>query len=440
MTSTKTLILLAGVAASAAPAMAQTAEPVSRDEVRAIVSEMLQDAESRTSLLQGGMTAGRDDKFFLASSDGNYRLNVGGFTQFRYIVDFRNSSSTDNSFQPGFQFRRNRLEIGGNVVNPNLTFFISNEFSNSNTGGSQLRDSYVNYNFGGGWSIRAGQFKLPFLREELVSDVYQMSSERSLVNSAFTLERSMGVQGTYSADEWRMMGMFSQGANAKNTDFGTGTTNGAPSLPKTDYALTARAEFKLAGKDFSTFKDFTSAPDSDFALLVGVAGHFQDSSNSRDVNDIDSQFASYTADVTLKSAGLSAYAAFVGTHNKTRGDGAGGVGIEGPDQDNYGFVGQVGYRFGNIEPFARYDGLFYDRDTIGAVGPKNQSFLTIGVNDYFAGHAAKLTVDAIISLNNGSTLTAVAPGATAGFNNGQGLQPSDKGGQVALRAQFQLMF
>jgi len=105
MTNSKTLFLLAGAALSmgASAALADNTS-VSRDEVRAIVSEMMQDAETRSSLLQGGVTGGHDGKFFLASSNGDFRLNVGGFTQFRYFANFRDDNSTDNEFEPGFRW------------------------------------------------------------------------------------------------------------------------------------------------------------------------------------------------------------------------------------------------------------------------------------------------------------------------------------------------
>jgi len=61
---------------------------LSADETRALVAEMLADAETRSSLLQNSATAGHDGKFFLASPDGNFRLNIGGQIQFRYNTVF----------------------------------------------------------------------------------------------------------------------------------------------------------------------------------------------------------------------------------------------------------------------------------------------------------------------------------------------------------------
>ncbi|TVQ55126.1 MAG: hypothetical protein EA377_04050, partial [Phycisphaerales bacterium] len=53
------------------------------NEVRALVHDVLADADTRASLMQSGMTAGHDGRFFLASSDGNFRMNISGRTQLR---------------------------------------------------------------------------------------------------------------------------------------------------------------------------------------------------------------------------------------------------------------------------------------------------------------------------------------------------------------------
>ncbi|MHC4130325.1 MAG: hypothetical protein ACYSUA_19635, partial [Planctomycetota bacterium] len=42
------------------------------DEIRNLVSDVLADADTRSSLLQDGMTAGWDEHFFLASPDGRF--------------------------------------------------------------------------------------------------------------------------------------------------------------------------------------------------------------------------------------------------------------------------------------------------------------------------------------------------------------------------------
>lgn len=113
--TTKNLFVLAGAAASLSSVALADQPAVSRDEVRAIVSEMLSDAETRSSLLQGGGTAGYDKNFFIASSDNNFRINFSGYSQWRYTMSFRDDGAgnaptgvagNDNNLETGFTDRK----------------------------------------------------------------------------------------------------------------------------------------------------------------------------------------------------------------------------------------------------------------------------------------------------------------------------------------------
>ena len=55
------------------------------DEIRAIVQDVLADADTRASLLQSGMTAGYDNGFVIGSPDGNFSLKINGYIQFRWV-------------------------------------------------------------------------------------------------------------------------------------------------------------------------------------------------------------------------------------------------------------------------------------------------------------------------------------------------------------------
>ena len=99
MSQAKRLVLLTGAALSLGAASVAQADQ-SNDNVRAIVSEMMSDAETRSSLLAGG-DAGHDGKFFIAG-DG-FRLNVGGQIQFRYLLNFRDDDvAPADDFSNGF--------------------------------------------------------------------------------------------------------------------------------------------------------------------------------------------------------------------------------------------------------------------------------------------------------------------------------------------------
>lgn len=441
MSRAKGLFLWAGAAASLS-GVAFAAEPTtpttaSNDEVRAIVAEMMADAQGRSSLLQGGATAGHDGRFFVASPDGSFRLNVGGQIQFRYLVNIDDEDDTVNEdeFDVGFQTRRTKLDFTGNVINKDWTFRVLSAFEREN-GVGFLEEAWVQYNFGNGWKARWGQFKLPLLREELVSSSRQLAVERSIVNEAFTQDRSQGLEFIYEQEDWNVKLAFSDGLDSENTDFtdttlissgpGDFTVNG-----EADYAFTGRFEYKFAGT-WSRFADFTSRQGDDFAALVGVAGHWQQAPNTSMLTDVDRQTFQFTGDVSLEGDGWNAFGALIGRYENFNGAGPAGEDFEPFD---WGFVVQGGYRFApETELFARFDALMLDDDE-RAIEEDFYGFITVGVNQYYAGHAAKASVDVLWSMEATDELVG-----TGFANTGIGLSGSSEDNEFVIRLQFQLLF
>jgi hypothetical protein len=425
----KGLMFLAGAALSlsGSAAFAQT----SSDEVRAVVAEMLSDAETRTSLLAGG-DAGHDGSRFFIAGDG-FRLNVGGLIQFRYDMNFRDKDNTagfsnpNDEFVHGFQERRVKVDFNGEL---NKDWFFRVRLSNHSSDSVGFDYAYAGYKFANGWKATWGQFKLPLLREELVSDSKQLAAERSFVNALFTQGYSQGLEFAYETEGWRAFFAFSDGLNSANTDFNTRQSVAFPTLisGQSDYAFTGRGEFLLSG-NFKQFEEFTSEKGADMGAMVGAAIHWQQSDNTNSFTDTDYNTFRYTIDASLKGDSWNLFGAFLGDHTVARAGGA-----DGNDLDNFGAVVQGGYRFAaNTEVFGRWEGLFADSDLIGS-GKKNFHFLTFGVNQYYAGHAAKATADMVWSLQDTSNLSAVLP------NTGVGLLGQSKSNEVVVRLQIQVVF
>ena len=434
MSQNKRFVLLAGAALSLGgvnAALANEAQGV--DEIRATVAEMLADAQGRSSLLAGG-NGGHDGNFYLADDAGNFRLNVSGQVQFRYILGFRDEDNASDDFTTGFQTRRTKIAFSGHVINPNWTYKVEGGFDRD--GGSfNLEDAYVGYNFGNGFRVKMGQFKAPFLREELVSSRYQLAAERSVTNEIFNQDRSQGIELRYEQNDWRLMAAFTDGFGTDNSDYPNGPG-------QADYALTGRFEYKFAG-DWKDFEDFTSKAGQNFSGLFGAAVHWQQSANTGNPADVDLDYLSYTADLSFEGDSWNLFGAFVGSHAEAR---AGGVDN---DFDDFGLVVQGGYRFAaNTELFGRWDGVFLDDDRNAP--DDNINFLTVGVNQYYAGHAAKGTIDFVYSFNEAAALTGFNPSSsglgTQGFSNGGypssglGLLGDMEEGEIAVRFQFQLLF
>jgi phosphate-selective porin len=413
MMNARTLLLSASLACFMGTG-ALAGETPSTDSDRAMSAELLADSSARASALEA------------PPAD---LPKISGNLLFRYYGNFGSDKLPAGSkdFANGFQTRRVRVSVQGQIWNPNLTYRIDYE-NNRADGAAALQEAFGDYKFDNGFSLRWGQFKAPLLKEELVSHTLQLATERSTVNSIFSATYTQGVCGTYAMDAWRFMGMFSDGLKALNTDYDNG---GSVPGGEADYALTGRAEYKFAG-EWKNFDQFTSFRNSPFVGMVGGAIHWQDggstfaSTGSGATTNIS--VLEYTADAMVKGNGWNAFAEFVGRHAKDQ------TTPTEATYDDFGFVVQGGYFFTNeLEGFARYDVVAPDKDRT------NHSVfheITIGGNYYFIpeSQAAKFTLDLLICPSKQSKSSSLVATNTA-----SGLLAADKS-QFVLRAQMQLLY
>src|SRR5436190_6072014 len=169
------------------------------EEIRGLVQDVLADADTRASLLETGATGGWDKGFFIGSTDGNFRLNIGGQLQVRYVYDHRNDppASAPDENRSGFEVRRAKLILKGNVLDPSWQYDVQLA-ADRNTGDVQLEDAgWIRKDFGGGWKATLGQMKAPYMYEEILSSRYLFAVERSLLDSFFTAGTVQGLAGSY---------------------------------------------------------------------------------------------------------------------------------------------------------------------------------------------------------------------------------------------------
>ena len=423
MNRTRMLALLAGAAMGAGVASAQTANNA------ALERELLADAGARASFQAGG-TAGHDGAFFVASADGNNRLEVGGYTQFRYTISSRDTSGNDEDFTSGFDLPYAALTFGGNVINQNLTFFMRGYFDGQGQSGNfQLADAYGTYTFDNNLTVTWGQFVVPVIRERMVDDTKQLAAGRSVMTSTFSPEYTQGVALSYANDNFKILGAIDDGANTANTAI--------YSTAEADFAVTGRAEFKWAG-DWDQFKDFTSWQGTEgYAGMFGLAGHYQTTGNTGNtttftntaVNSVDTFL--YSADVSIEGNGWNAYGAFVG--RSVDPDGASST-------DEFGALVQGGFFLTEQdELFARWDAIFTD-SSVNTSGDDDYHTLTFGVNHYFVAgsHAAKFTGQVQWALSDQAGASTVSGFTTP--NNMTGVLPTSQDNQFNIVAQMQLVF
>jgi hypothetical protein len=362
---------------------------------------------------EGAGEAGKDAKGFYIKS-GDYRLNINGHFQYRYFATFRDEASVgaNNDLATGFGFKRARLGVTGNLTKE-LGFVVQGDFLNGDS--FSLHDAYATWKFSDAAVLKVGQiFKLPVLREELNSHLTQLAVDRSTVNAVFTPAYSQGVQFDWSGSDVRGLFAFSDGFNARNSDF--------TSAAESDYAISARGEFRVMG-EWKQQDQFTSWRGAATAGFVGAALHFQ--SGGETAGTLDREKLQYTIDGSLRGDGWNAFAAFVG-----RSDDAGASSF-----DDFGFVAQGGaFVSDSVELFGRYGIVLPDDSRSNG---DDFAEATLGVNYYVLpqSHACKVTIDATYYFDD-----TVGSSAVVNQRVGDGLLTDGEEGQLALRAQLQVVF
>lgn len=126
--------------------------------------------------------------FTFNSKDDRFQLSLGGRMQFRYSYFDSDARSSVSQWQA----KRIKLYTGGHLYGKDLTYGFQADFAN---GGNPriLDDAWMNYRFIDELQIRVGQFKTPFVRQEITSDGNLELVDRSIVSDSFKQGRDMGA-------------------------------------------------------------------------------------------------------------------------------------------------------------------------------------------------------------------------------------------------------
>jgi hypothetical protein len=400
-------------------------------ELRELVADVLADADVRAGNLENGIMAGWSEHFFLASADGRFMLQFDGLLQTRFVYNYHDFP---DRHVYGMEITRAKLTFSGHLFNPNLKYLVRTDPTRNERGLVNglyfLQDAWIDYDFTDAWSVRAGQFKLPFNREEMVLPQYQMAVERSLVNESLNLGRSQGVELTYANSSQRFMIAFSEGMTDEIGGFGTlvgthpvNTEAIRPNFNQTDaeYAFSGRWEGLVAGT-WHQFDDFTSPPGDAFGMLIGIGGHVQETESTGEGSPSrEDRVGIGTIDLSLEFGGASAFGAFTYAYIDN-----GAFGIV---QVFGGVIQASAYVAPKAELFARWEYGWLDFTTDFS----DLHVTTVGVNYYLDGHDLKWTTDIGVGFG---PIDSTWDSNIAGWR--QDLEGSDP--QIVFRTQLQLVF
>lgn len=151
---------------------------------------------------------GKDAENQHGISIGNRALQFSGLAQVRY------QGFEQSTLNNAFDLHRMRLDVRGDVTQK-WSYDIYTEFGGT---GVKLVDAWTTYKFGDYLKFTAGQFKIPFSLESLITDSQLEFVDRSQVVEAL-VGRSKDVISSASNQQGRDIGLQIGGSFAKLDDF-----------------------------------------------------------------------------------------------------------------------------------------------------------------------------------------------------------------------------
>ena len=243
----KTLGASAGLMLAVAPLLAQTPTPSPSPAAPPPVKITWKD----------GKTTLETDKVL---------LNVGNRMQFRWTEELPDDAvqlaGTDAKGDPrgSFRIRRARLKLDGWFYRKDLQYELQIDWA---AGSNVIQDLNINWDLSKKkrFMLKAGQFKVPFGRQEITSSGNQLFVDRSIVSTEFARGRDQGVQlwGELGGAklEWRA-GIFN----------GNGRTTAAND--NAEYQYDARVMWQPWGPVGYTENDFESKDKPLLGIAVNV--------------------------------------------------------------------------------------------------------------------------------------------------------------------------
>lgn len=264
-----------------------------------------------TNAQTGLTTQFQPNKGLVFQKDTVFKLTL----RFRVQSRFALLSESGDELTPAFsdiRIRRTRLRLDGYLLSPRLQYKVQLGFSRADmdlvetTTTQVIRDAVIYYGLTRHWTVGFGQTKLPGNRQRLVSSGALQLPDRSIVNAVFTLDRDMGLFGTWESHSEHSPVLVKaaistgEGRNANPGDEGLCYTGRVEWLPL--------GEFTNEGDYFEGDLERESTPklslaggystNQDARRTAGQLGEYLPSGESRTQNV-------FIADAVLKYKGLA---------------------------------------------------------------------------------------------------------------------------------------
>lgn len=323
----------------------------------------------------------------LATDDGKYSIKFEAQLQPQFQwLSVEGAGKSDS-----FQIRRGRMIFKGHAWKEGLTYkfqfeAVAGRTSNASPGvafgGPNLRDAYVNYDFGNGIEIQVGQFKPYYNREELTGSSHLQFVDRGLTNEVFSFNRDLGLaihgDGMDDLLEYALY-VANEGTNRNIANHNQMMLIGG------------RFVFNFLGKHGYTLSDVDHSQEPHLAAAVAA--------NYNRVGAANNDLTAVLGDVAYRYQGFSFLGEGHYLNNAT-----------GVQTHTFGLLGQTGYFFvpKHFEVAGRFAAVIPT-----AAGVVNGYEGGVCFNYFFDGHKVKLQTDYNMLINSALVMGA---GGVAGTN------------------------
>lgn len=327
------------------------------------------------------------------ATDGTFKMNLSARVQPRFTYNALEQSKDNETFA----IQRGKIKMEGHAFSEQLKFLfqmnlatrasattqtvtntsgtnVSAITTDTTTGIAVLEDYSIDYTPFYYFGIKAGQFKVPFLVQELTSSGSQQFVDRSLSTGFFNFGRDLGVTFHGNLFEkkvnYNAFVMNGDGVNTLNSNQGM--------MLGTRFEYIPMGEYKYSESDVENSQE----PNLGF----GIAYLHNDHGKAFQNITAGSRASHGTFDAGFKYKGFS----FQGAGMITRGH-------EAPSKrTDWGYNGQVGYFFvpEHFEVALRGAGAVFSDTT------RNQYEYAAAFNYFIKGHALKVQSDYALIMNN----------------------------------------
>lgn len=216
--------------------------------------------ESKTDLPTAGFDTTQYNPVFIQSNDGQFKLNIGLYTQVRYNMNWRaEMPDSIDSFTRGYNLARTRIFFEGDLTKK---FYYHFRININPAGNFELMVAYLQFNINNKWNLRVGKQFMALGREDWILPQDLASMEFSAHDFTFAIWTSFGLQVHNTPNNHiRYWLGVSNGAYGARKSF--------PAPTDSDVLLTGRFEWNVKGTNWDDWDDMLSRRGRDFGILVG---------------------------------------------------------------------------------------------------------------------------------------------------------------------------